>query len=330
MRKLYLFSLLLLPLIADAQYAKYELVEWFTNTYCPICASRNPSLRTVYNEYEGQKLHRITIHPSVPYPQCPLYNFNKEDNGARQAYYGVSGTPTLFINGVRSSSSASVFESDVQSQLDQSSPVALVVTEVNAGSRQAHVTIKVDGAVPDGDYRLFVAILEESVDLVANNGETEHLDVLRKFITSNEGDAFDMPAAGAEVTKSYSVDLPSGVDPTKAYVIAFIQDISSKLILNSGTKFDEVITGLHDVSVESEMQLFPNPARDVLNLSVNSEFKVHKVTIFNHLGQNVLSRSLLVPENNVALNVENLPSGTYSLIADLAGDKKASVQFVRE
>lgn len=329
MRKIYLLSFLILPLLANAQYPKYELVEWFTNTMCPICSSRNPALRVVYNQYAANKLHRITVHPSVPYPQCPLYNFNKEANGARQQYYGIGGTPTLFINGVRSSNSAAVFEDDLKAQQGQESPVAVVVTEETSATRSTNITIRVAGNVPEGDYKLFVALVEESVDLVAENGETDHLDVLRTFISSNEGDDFEMPGIGNEVTLSYEYSLPNGVRPDQAYVVAFIQDVTSKLILNSGTRFDEVITSLSDAAVQSGLKVYPNPVRDQINLSVGTNYKIHRVEIYSQLGQKIRTFSLPAPDLETRIKVSDLSSGTYLLVADL-GDQKAAIRFVRE
>lgn len=327
MRKLYLSLFLVLPFLAEAQYAKYELVEWFTNTYCGICSSRNPALRTVYNEYSN--LHRITIHPSVPYPQCPLYNFNKEDNEARKQYYGVSGTPTLFINGIRSSNSAGVFENDIKAQQNQLSPIAVEVVEQTEAGRSAKITIKSQGGVPDGNYKLFVALLEESIDLTAQNGETEHKDVLRKFLSSAEGDDFEMPVSGQSTEIDYEYSVPDGVNPEKAYVLVFVQDVTSRAILNSGTKFDEVSTGLIDVSIEAELKAFPNPASDLINVSVGNDYRIHAIEIINHLGQKIRSLSMEVPENRFTVPTSDLPFGTYLIQVDL-GNKKGIVRFIKE
>jgi hypothetical protein len=327
MRKLYLLLFLVLPFLAEAQYAKYELVEWFTNTWCPICSSRNPALRSVYDQYSN--LHRITIHPSVPYPQCPLYNFNKEDNDARKQYYGVSGTPTLFINGIRSSNSAGAFESDIQDQQNQVSPVAVEVAEQVGSSRSAKVTIRSQGGVPDGNYRLFVALLEESVDLTGQNGETVHPDVLRKFLSSAMGDDFTMPAAGQSSTIDYEYSVPAGVNPDKAYVLAFVQDITSRAILNSGTKFDEVTTGLVDVSIEAELRAFPNPSSEFINVSVGKDYRFQNLEVLNHLGQKLRTISLDGPENMVTIPTSDLSPGTYLIQVDL-GNQKGLVRFIKK
>ncbi|MBK8501245.1 MAG: Omp28-related outer membrane protein [Saprospiraceae bacterium] len=327
MKKLYLSLFLILPFVAQAQFAKYELVEWFTNTWCPICSGKNPALRIVYNQYS--KLHRITIHPSVPYPQCPLYNFNKEDNEARKKYYGISGTPTLFINGIRSSNSAGAFESDLQQQQNQVSPVAVEVIEQTGSSRSAKITIKSQGGVPDGSYKLFVALLEQSVDLTANNGETEHYDVLRNFLSSAEGDDFQMPAVGQSTVLDYEYSVPDGVNPDKAYVLAFVQEVTSRAILNSGTKFDEVTTSLTDVSIEAELKAFPNPASDLIHVTVGKDYRIYGIEVLNHLGQKLRSLSIEVPENTLSIPVNDLPLGTYLVQVDL-GNKKGIVRFIKE
>jgi hypothetical protein len=328
MRKIYPAFFLALPFLADAQYFKYAMVEWFTNTYCPICSSRNPALHNVYNQYADQ-LHRISIHPSVPYPQCPLYNYNKEDNSARQTYYNVGGTPTLFINGIRSSSSASIFEDDVKKQLNQTSPVAVEVDEAIGSSPDITITIKAAGEVPAGNYKLFVALLEETVDLQAQNGETFHPDVLRDFISSNTGDDFTMPASGQSTVVNYSYDLPNGVSDEKAYVIAYVQDVTSKAVLNSGTRFDVISTTLSETAVETQLKAFPNPVSDRVNISVNADYKIHHLDLFNHTGQKVKSVSLDYPENQAVIPTNDLPPGAY-LVRVSMGSKKAMIRFIKE
>lgn len=328
MKNLYFFLFLILPLMADAQYAKYQLVEWFTNTYCPICTNRNPPLRTVYNQYSSQ-LHRITIHPSVPYPQCPLYNFNKEDNGARQTYYNIGATPSIILNGIRSSSSNQVFENDIKAHLDETSPLALEVAEDVGNSPMIQITIKAAGAVPQGDYKLFVALLEQSIGLQAQNGETEHLDVLREFVSDPEGDDFAMPESGQSTTVTYNYMLRNGVMPDQAYIIAFVQDITSRAILNSGTRFDELSTSLTDIALESQLRAFPNPATDRVNISVGNGFRIHRLELFNHLGQRIKSLNLDLPESNATISTNDLPFGNYMVHVHL-GEKKAIVRFVKE
>lgn len=315
--------------MSQAQYAKYGLVEWFTNSFCGICSSRNPALQTVYDQNE-KLLHRITIHPSVPYQQCTLYGFNKEDNGARQSYYKVGATPTIYLNGVRSSTTASVFASDIAGQSSQTSSLAIEVEEIGSGSsRNAKITVKVAAEPPSGDYRLMVALLEKNLDFNAPNGETKHFDVLRDFISSAEGDVFTMPAANSNVTLSFDYDIPSGVNEGEAYILAYIQNVESREILNSGTKFDETTTALTDLALEADLKTFPNPAKTQLNVSVGDEYKIHGLEVYNQVGQQLRQVKLNTPEGYVSLSIQDLPTGNYLLKVDL-GAAKTTIRFVKE
>ena len=327
MKKLYFLLFLALPSLADAQYAKYGLVEWFTNTYCPICASRNPPARAVFDQYKD-KLHRITIHPSVPYSQCPLYSFNREDNGARQSYYGIGGTPTIYLNGNGTSTTPAAFEASIQGELALTSPISIQVDEITA-SRTATITISSSGDIPDGNYRIFVAILESSVDLVADNGEKDHFDVLRAFASSKDGDEVALPAKGEETVVTYQYTVPNGVDADKAYLLIFIQDIDTRAVLNSGTKFDGVSTSVANLAQESSLSAFPNPARDLLKVSVGEGFRIHGVEIINQLGQHIRSLSMDSPERLSEINVHDLPAGNYLLKVNL-GKEEATMRFIKE
>ena len=325
MKKVYLLLMFMLPLIVEAQHAKYGLVEWFTNTYCGICSSRNPALQSVFDQ-NVEKLHRITIHPSVPYSQCSFYNFNKEDNGARQAYYSVSGTPSLFLNGVRTSSTSSGFADDISKLSGQTSPISI---EVEEGLGSVQITINAAAEVPSGSYRIMVAILEQTVDFNAPNGETKHYDVLRDYISSAEGDEVTIPAAGTSTTLNYSFSVPSGVDPSQAYILAYIQNIETNEILNSGTKFDEVSTALTDLAIESGLRTFPNPANSYLTVSVGTDYKIHGFELFNHVGQRMRSSQFDSPETQHTISIEDLPTGTYLIDVDLGADK-AAIRFMKD
>jgi hypothetical protein len=329
MKKAYLFLFLMIPLLSQAQYAKYGLMEWFTNTYCGICSSRNPALQAVYDQNE-QILHRITIHPSVPYQQCTLYGFNKEDNGARQTFYNVGATPTIYLNGVRTSTTASVFADDIANQSAQTSPLAIEVEESGSGSsRSAKITVKVAADLPAGDYRLMVALLEKNLDFNAPNGENKHFDVLRDYISAADGDVFTPPSANSSTTLSYDYNIPSGVSENEAYILAYLQNVETREVLNSGTRFDETTTALTDISIQADLKTFPNPAKSQLNVSVGNEYKIHGLEVFNQVGQQLRQIQLDIPEGYYSLNIDDLPIGAYLLKVDLGAGTTTS-RFVKE
>lgn len=66
--------------------------------------------------------------------------------------------------------------------------------------------------------------------------------------------------------------------------------------------------GTADLDLKS-VALYPNPIKDVLNIS--SEETIAAITIYNLVGQEVLSKSMNVNEGT--LDVSNLATGTYIL-----------------
>lgn len=326
MKLRFILLLLVLPVLSEAQYDRFILVEWFTNTYCGICSSKNPGLQEIYNAYD-QGLHRLTIHPNVPYPQCSLFNFNPEDNSSRQDYYNVGATPTLFLNGEGVSTSSPLsFADGVNARLGQTSPISVRVEEFAAN--QVKISIQ-SASNLTGDYRLFVAVVEKHLDFNAPNGEDEHFDVLRDFASSVEGDPVSLPQAGEMKEWTYSYTIPDGVSAEEAYILAFVQNQETREILNSGTRFDEVTTGLNDFAREVRLTVYPNPATDDLRVTAGDGTKIHSVDLYDQSGQLVRSLTLNTPDENLSLPVSDLPSGTYILQLDLSG-KMGSIQFVKK
>lgn len=322
----YLLVFTLLPVLGQAQFDRYVLVEWFTNTYCGICSSKNPGLQEIYDSY-SQGLHRITIHPDVPYPQCSLHNFNAEDNSARQSYYNVGATPTVFMNGDGVSTNNPLsFADGINARLGQSAPISIQVDEV--GSNQVKVTIN-SASNQTGDYRLFVALLEKHLDFAAPNGENEHFDVLRDLISSREGDQITLPASGESKEYNYSFTVPDGVVAEETYILAFVQNFETKEILNSGTRFDAETTGTSDISLKSGLEVFPNPANDQFRLRVGNGYLIHQVDLYNQTGQKIRSQSMLKPEESVEIFISDLPSGTYLVKVNL-GENTAAVPVLKK
>ena len=322
MKNFYLILLLCLPMTLSAQVKKYLLVEHFTNTNCPICTNVNPGIYAALDKYPDNT-HHVSIHPRFPYSSCALYQFNTEMNDARTNYYGNFGsTPTVFLDGTRVSSGQSSLEQEFEAGLTLTSPIHILVEEGGARSRDVSVTITNYGDIPEGDYVITVAVLEQTVNYTGGNGESEHYDVLRAFVTDPAGDAISLPAKGESMTLSYDAEIPTGVFSEEAYILAFVQETTSGAILNSGTRFDEaVVTSANDIELESSLQLFPNPAQDMLELSVSSDFNIRAVQLLDASGKVVRSLNFDQRISNTQIPVSDLSSGHYMARINLDGEE---------
>ena len=287
---------------------KYVLVEHFTNTWCPICASRNPALFNVLGNHPG-RVHHVSYHPPYPYSGCPLYQFNKKANQDRADFYQVFGTPTVVLNGGnKMGGSPLLTEAVLQAEMQKTSLVAVGVSESGQGqNRSATVTVKAGGTIA-GDLRLLVLVAEKNLKFTASNGELEHYNVMRKFLTPSTGQSLSISSAG-EQSFTFNFRDTAGWKPEEIYVLAFVQNATTREVLNSGTRFDELSTPVHHSYQAMGIKIYPT--------YVNQEFNVdHAFTgktnlkVYNLKGQLVLEQTL-AETRSAPVSVARLAPGAY-------------------
>ena len=300
-------SFLSFQLSAQQQAKRYVLLEHFTNTRCPICANANPGFYNTIAGYEAD-VHHIAYHPSVPYSSCIFYQANTEENSARASYYSIFSTPRVFFNGTSGTSAGQVTASMLDSQVGQTSPLAIQVTESGATSRQVEVGVFSLGTPPSGDIRLFVAVVEKEIQYNAPNGETLHHDVFRDMLTSKDGDPVSLAAAGGSVTASFNYTIQNNWNANQIYVLAFVQDYATKEVFNSGTPFDPLISSAEEASAGA-MRLYPNPALEEAVVEF-PEPAAGILTVRSGLGQVVLTQQA-AGQRSMRVDVRELPAGVY-------------------
>lgn len=310
-KNLFLLIFSLLFITSQAQTAKkFILLEHLTNSRCSVCASKNPGFYNTISNYEND-VHHIAYHPPVPYNNCIFYLDNPVENAARGDYYGIEGAPSLFINGVAAPGGAQlVTTATLDVNLGLFSPLQIIVEETGDLNRTANIQVKTVGnVVPAGNLRLFVAIVEKIVNYDAPNGEDVHHDVFRKMLPDITGAPFTAAAAGAEINVSYDYTVENDWNAGEIYVVAFVQNIDTKEVINSGTRFDESASGTSQPET-ARINIFPNPANgdcfiDLTMLEGDSK----TIRIRNTAGQ--LIYTLKTNENMVKIPSGNFAKGLY-------------------
>jgi Outer membrane protein Omp28/Secretion system C-terminal sorting domain len=307
------FCLLAIPLSIFAQNVKkYVLMEHFTNTYCGICAATNPSFYTTIKIEANPDIHHLAIHPDIPYTQCPLYQANITEQVKRKVFYGIPGTPRVCVNGAANVGLSTVTAATLATEVAKTSPLSVKVKEITGVSgRTATITVKPVGDVPVAEYRLFVAIVEKKLNFAAANGEGIHYDVFRKYLTSADGDAYTMPAKGVEASLNFNYTPVAPWVADQVYVLAFIQNMTTKEVLNSGTKFD-VVSAIDEPQLDNQLSISPNPTNGTFRYAFEN-LTPQYLTLTNVIGQVILSKSNEAIVNNGELNLANQPSGVYYL-----------------
>ncbi|MCS6930154.1 MAG: T9SS type A sorting domain-containing protein [Saprospiraceae bacterium] len=318
MKRLFLFLVWLFAqaLWAQQQPKQYVLIEHFTNSRCPICASRNPAFYDLIRQY-AKDIHHLAIHPSVPYSTCVFYQANPPHNTARANFYGINGTPRVVLNGIPVPAGNPLLPAaTLQAALGKTSPVAIEVKEAGtAPTKTAQIIVRTFGNTPPGTYKLWVAVAEKTVNYNAPNGENKHYDVLRAFLTNPDGNDISLPPPGGSVSFnfSYTHTQPNGWTShyDSLYVLAFIQEINTKAVLNSGTRFDPVFTEVSAPSASAHSVLcFPNPTADQTYVALSGEY-VRSVEVCSSNGQCFAVEYTLEAGDRLRLSLSSFPPGLY-------------------
>lgn len=194
----------------QAQTQRTNVVEHFTNTSCSVCAANNPGFMNTIRQ-SGNTLH-ISFHPSSPYINDVFNVQNRVENDARTNHYGIFGaTPRLVVNGqVIQNSNLAV---SLANAAGSTSAFALrLSTQMQAaGSYQLSVVLTKMAADTQSTARLFLGLVEDTIQQLTNNGEAVHYHVFRKAVSEITGNAITLPVAvGDSVAFTFPLLFPVG------------------------------------------------------------------------------------------------------------------------
>ncbi len=228
---------------AQTSAQRYVLLEHFTNTYCPTCANVNPGFySSILDNYQDSEVLHIAYHVSTPVSSDIFYQANSSEINTRDNYYNVGGTPGMWMQGTFVDyGSPLLTQTQLNAQLGQTSPIRISVNETTtmSSNRTATVQVQTLGTPPTGNLKLRVVVVERNISYTAPNLETAHRNVFRR--TLNGWDTgFSAAASGGSMTFSYNYSISSDWTANQIYVIAFVQNETSKEILNVGSSWGNI------------------------------------------------------------------------------------------
>ncbi|MEL6627115.1 MAG: Omp28-related outer membrane protein [Bacteroidota bacterium] len=322
--------IILSVLVATTAYSqsvpRYVLIEHFTNTRCTLCPSRNDKMVETLEDYEGE-YHLISYHPPVPYNDDIFYLQNPTQNEARRQFYGVGGTPIAFLWGNISNQGTTLIPTGtMNASIGQTGSLEVRVRTAYLPQQNLSVQVEVETIEPfavagAGDLELYVAIVENTVDYNAPNGETEHFQLFRQMLTDINGDVFSLLTAeeGSIAEKGYSYVLDPTWDVNELEVIAFVvlNGQGGAEYLNSGSD--------RDFRVKADLIDLPNATEK--DLSIEIAQGVPPYTIIWKNGANI---EIDIASGDTAYTRPGLQEGTYFLeVTDSLGrtiERKAEFQ----
>ncbi len=273
MRKfLQIFFILLILLSNLNAFPKTVLVEIFTSTTCPPCATQNPYFDNWLNSYQNkERVAVVKYHTWWPSPgNDPFYHANTTQNQARVSYYSTNYVPRGIINGnLDGQSSASSWIVYVQNTINNSSPFDIrILGDVNA-VQGGNITVKVtaDHNIPSGNFVLHFVVVESKIFYTGTNGDPIHNFVMRRMYPDHNGEAF---AINPGETKTFSrvFQWNSTWNLENSSVVAFIQNTSTKEVYQASIRKANVF-------LANPLPIFP--PNNSLNQSINITLKWSKI-----------------------------------------------------
>ncbi len=235
---------------------RVAVLELFTGAQCPPCVAADVAFDALMKTFKPAEVVFLQYHLHIPGPD-PLTNADSEK---RSEYYGIQGTPSVFVNGKEGPQVGGfkqhakaryddLFDALVK-QLETEPKAKLKLTAARKGD-----TFDVQAEVADlkksGDeVRLRFVVVEDVVRYLGRNGQRLHHHVVRA--TPGGADGFALKDSSGKQAVSVSVadlnkaltqymteygkergyiDEERPLDLKRLKVVAFVQDNSTKEIL---------------------------------------------------------------------------------------------------
>jgi len=223
---------------------RIPMIEHFSSSTCGPCVSVNNQMNTFCNNNPGRYTY-TKYQMNWPGSGDPYYT---QEGGVRRAYYGVSGVPDIYLDGV-GTNNAAVNQATFNQHAEEAGYFDVRGSFTVEGNN-IHIFADVMPYV-DVEARVFVSINEKVTHgNVGTNGETEFHHVFMKMMPDGEGStvAFN---AGELQRLEFTQDM-SGThveEMSDLEVSIWVQNYGSKYVFNSHFAYE--YTDAHPYPVEN-------------------------------------------------------------------------------
>jgi hypothetical protein len=242
------------------------LLEEWTSSTCPPCASNNPAI-DAFVAARFDSLVPIKYHMNWPAPgNDPMYLYNPTQANDRRFYYGVNGVPHVIMDGLIHPpypyTTPSSLPGAYYPRKNIATPISMSVTDTriaNGDSIRADITIQVISPLITGDYYLRVHAIERHIHYNSppgTNGEKDFYDVFRRAYPTSLGTPVPTTIGTHNFSFTYAIDQAVWVD-SMIYTAAFVQNDATKEVWNSAKGRNVVLERL---IVNNQNNVFEKPA----------------------------------------------------------------------
>ena len=290
------------------------LAEHFTNSFCSVCASRNPGF--FQNLAANPDVLHISYYTSSPYPSCPINQYNSAAADARAFYYNVFGsTPRLAIEGASISASSNYSSPTIFSAAaGGTSPftVSVTLTAISSTQAEARFVVRKVAASQLSTVFTYTALVQDTLFFNAANGENIHYNVFRNAIFSNDPAPMAAPTnVGDSTVQTQVFTLDANLPATRLYAIGTVHQQDGSLIQAArSSNFNPAsASAIPSIATNSHLRVYPNPAHNTLQVEGNFS-STAIATILDMQGRKVFTQMV---GNKATLPLTGLSAGSYFL-----------------
>ncbi len=223
---------------------RIPMIEHFSSSTCGPCVNVNNQMATFCNNNPGRYTY-TKYQMNWPGNGDPYYT---AEGGVRRTYYGVSGVPDIYLDGV-GTNNAAVNQNTFNQHADEPGYFDVRGSFTVEGNN-IHIFADVMPYV-DIEARVYVSINEKvTYNNVGSNGETEFHHVFMKMMPDGEGSTLDF-SAGEMQRLEFTQDM-SGThveEMSDLEVSIWVQNYGSKYVYNSHFAYE--YTDIHPYPVEN-------------------------------------------------------------------------------
>ena len=223
---------------------KVVLLEDFANVSCVPCVTSNQIIESLLHGSYSNKIAVVKFPINWPSPYDPFFLANPDICNNRITFYNVSNAPTIMVDGVLSpvpTDSLSI-KSFIDERLLKPVQFGITVTK-NFQDSSLIVNVNVQaiglGGINLNDLVLNTIVVEDDIEFdeaPGSNGEKVFYNVLRKILPVDNGFSFAGKSTLQQpITLDWEADLLSNWNPNNLHVVAFIQNMQTKEVLQVGS-----------------------------------------------------------------------------------------------
>ena len=307
--------------------SRVVLLENFTNSFIQPPGSVGPhNLNNYQNIGTAGELVKIQYHTAFPATD-PINELNQQMHNARTAFYGITESPTIRIDGRFNTGNISSWRDDLYDErVLTPSPIKLKVSAIKDGAVvKINTTIEniTTENISTSGVNVFTTIVEKTIvdlDLLGNSGNSEFVYVAKEMLPSPAGISLsgEILAGDSIVMDTVIWRNPNLIDLDSGAVVVFVQSIggNNKSILQSflldTMLIPDVITGIEVPDYAEKINLFPNPANQEVTIELPAVVtRSTPIMMFDTYGRTVYQNSFAPGEQVKKVNTTGLAGGVY-------------------